>query len=423
MTLIDRVRSALPPRGSARYLTLAYFTVSVGMGLYLPASVVYFVRIVGFSSTEVGAGLSIAGLVGVLCGIPIGRLADRIGPREAAVGLSVLLALAVLALTQVRSYWEFPITAGLLAAGQAGGDISLSALIAGVFGPGETIGAAAYARVAFNAGYSVGLLCAGLAIATDNRQAYLLLFFGYAAAAIAACLPLLRLPRVAVTAHARREPKGRTSYPLRDIPYVLLGQISGLTRLGDTILTVGLPLWIVTRTTAPRELATWVIAGNTVMVMLFQVRAAKAATTTAAAATIQRRAFAGLVLACVLLGWSSGIPAWVAVIILIAGAFCLTLGELWGEGAWYSLRYGLTPSHAQGGYGGVFNLGMITPTVIGPFLVVTLTSHLDVIGWLILAGIFLIGLGVSKRTITWVERTAALRTPAGPVLADQISTE
>lgn len=44
-------------------------------------------------------------------------------------------------------------------------------------------------------------------------------------------------------------------------------------------------------------------------------------------------------------------------------------GELWGESARWSFRYGFAPQKAQGAYGGTFNMGSSIPTFIAPVLV------------------------------------------------------
>jgi hypothetical protein len=193
---------------------------------------------------------------------------------------------------------------------------------------------------------------------------------------------------------------------------MITAQVSGLTRLGDTILTIGLPLWVIGHTSAPRELAAWLLILNTVIVMLFQVRVVKGADTLPAAAHMQWRALTVLAIACVVLGSSSGLSSWAATVILAIGVIMLTLGEMWGEGAWWAVRYGITPADAQGSYGGAFNLGLAVPAVGGPVMVTGLTSDLRLAGWLILAAIFVGALSVNRRVIAWTERTAARRHPS-----------
>jgi len=73
----------LPPE--SRLLVVVGLVDSTGTGLFIAGSAVFFTRGAGLSITEVGIGLTIAGLAGLLALTPLGMLADRIGPRPAAV--------------------------------------------------------------------------------------------------------------------------------------------------------------------------------------------------------------------------------------------------------------------------------------------------------------------------------------------------
>ncbi|MFF8805885.1 MFS transporter [Streptomyces omiyaensis] len=76
--------------GAERVLILAGFVNRVGNGLFNTASALYFTLVVGLPAAQVGAALTVAGLIGLLAGAPGGRLADRCGPRTV-----MMLALAV----------------------------------------------------------------------------------------------------------------------------------------------------------------------------------------------------------------------------------------------------------------------------------------------------------------------------------------
>ncbi|MFC5927502.1 hypothetical protein [Micromonospora vulcania] len=62
----------LPPSGPARILTLGTLVKTVGRGLWLVASALFLTRSVGLSPTQVGVGLTISALVGVLASTPSG---------------------------------------------------------------------------------------------------------------------------------------------------------------------------------------------------------------------------------------------------------------------------------------------------------------------------------------------------------------
>src|SRR5262249_58689599 len=70
----------VPGQRVGRWLALAALIDSTGTGLFMTGSAIYFTRVVGLSAAQVGLGLSVAGLVGLLGSVPIGVLGDRFGP-------------------------------------------------------------------------------------------------------------------------------------------------------------------------------------------------------------------------------------------------------------------------------------------------------------------------------------------------------
>jgi Major Facilitator Superfamily len=393
--------------GVARTMVLASFVESLGAGLYTTGSSVYFVRGVGLSASQVGIGVAAATLLGLTTAVPIGKLADHSSARNVTIALMMLSVPLLGFLTQVRSFWAYLPAAAALGVPILGFETARGVLMARVAGPSAASKLAMYTRSAFNAGFSLGLLGAGVAISIGTRPAYLSLFAGEATTLILTGLILLRIPRDRPA--PARHPEERPTAALRDLPYVLVAQVSGLTRLGDTILTIGLPLWIVTRTAAPRGLAAWLLIVNTLLVVALQVRATRRASNATGAAQIQRWAFVALALACLTLSPTGGLGAAAAAVLLLASTVLLTFGEIWGEGAWWSLRYDLASPGAQGAYGAVFELGRAAPGVLGPVLITSLVLGLGGSGWLILAGIFL-GCGSMNR---WPVRLA-LRQRAAP---------
>jgi len=368
-------------------MVIASFAESLGGGLYVTGSNVYFVRSVGLSANQVGIGMAAATVLGLTAGIPIGKLCDRVGARDVIIVLWMICIPLMLSLTQVRSFWSFlPLTTALWAA-IMGAEVArgvLMARVAGLFGATKL---ALYSRSAFNAGWSVGLLGAGIAISIGTRPAYLSLFVGAAATMILNVLILLRIPRdtPAPSEHSEERPAAA----LRDLPYMMVAQVSGLIRLGDSILTIGLPIWIVTRTVVPRGLAAWLLIVNTLLVVVLQVRVTRRASTVAGAAQIQRWAFLAIAFACLIVSPTGRLGALTATVLLLASTILLTFGEIWGEGAWWSLRYSLADPDAQGAYGAAFALGQAAPGVLGPVMVTSLAIGLGSRGWLILTGIFL----------------------------------
>jgi MFS family permease len=96
-------------RGFLPWLLAAALVDWLGTGLFLAVSTIFFVRFVGLSVAEVGLGLTIAALSAMPMLVPVGRLADRYGPRNMLILVEI-----------IRSIGPFLMTGVVLAAGEAG---------------------------------------------------------------------------------------------------------------------------------------------------------------------------------------------------------------------------------------------------------------------------------------------------------------
>ena len=135
----------------------------------------------------------------------------------------------------------------------------------------------------------------------------------------------MRLPKVPGIPPAPGTPRSRA---VRDIPYLVVAQVSGIARIGPTALAVGLPLWLVVHTDAPRAMAAWIMLVNTVMVVLLQVRMARDADTVRGAARLQRLTAAVLAVACAVTALTGALPGWAAATVLLAVTVLFTFGEI-----------------------------------------------------------------------------------------------
>src|SRR5260370_15450201 len=85
------VRSLVPQSRDQRGYLLVSLVNIYGTGLIVTAMTLYAIRVVHLTAERSGLALTIAGLVGLLAAMPVGRLADRRGPRG-VLSLSLLLA-------------------------------------------------------------------------------------------------------------------------------------------------------------------------------------------------------------------------------------------------------------------------------------------------------------------------------------------
>lgn len=295
----------LPPPGPSRVLTLGTLVKTVGRGLWLVASALFLTRSVGLSATQVGIGLTISALVGVLASTPSGYLADRVGPRGVQVGALFAAGTLTIGLIAVRSFPTFVLVGAVTALADAVERGARGALIAGAIPADERVRTRAYLRATTNVGISVGAVLGGFAIAADTRTGYVALILASAATSLAAAVVFLRLPRIAPVAAPTHGPR---LVALRDRPFLAFTLVDGLMSMHFSLLTIALPLWIAGHTRAPAWMISALTLVNTVLVVLLQVRAARTAATVPGAARAARRAGVAIALACVLFAASGACP-------------------------------------------------------------------------------------------------------------------
>ncbi|WP_405656068.1 MFS transporter [Streptomyces sp. RK9] len=96
-------RGLIPGTSPKRVFAAATFVNQRGKGLFIAGAALFFTRSVGLPVSQVGLALG-AALIGLAAGIPVGRLADRRGPREVFRLAVVVQALAVAGLVFVQSF-------------------------------------------------------------------------------------------------------------------------------------------------------------------------------------------------------------------------------------------------------------------------------------------------------------------------------
>lgn len=390
----------LPEPGPKRTLAAATLIGTVGKGIFLTAAVLYFVRVVRLEPELVGLGLSVAGFVAVVSGILVGRAADRWGPRGAYVACLITGGASTGAFTLVGSFWVFLVLAAVATAAQSAGLVARGPII-NRYGGARPQEFRAYIRSVTNVGIAAGAALAGWVATVDTRQAYVLVLLLNAACLVGSAAVMLRVPAI------RPEPKadGPTWTALRDLPYLAVSLLDGVLSIQYRVLTVAIPLWVVTATTAPRWVISAIVVLNTAIVVLFQVRAARNVDTPAEGGRTMRRAGFALLAACVVIAWSAGAPTWAAVALLLVAAVIHTIGELWQAAGGFELSFALAPTRAQGQYLGVFGIGMALAESTGPALLTALCIGWGAPGWLVVGALFAAAGLVTPFVVAWAERT------------------
>ncbi|TVZ75424.1 MFS transporter [Streptomyces sp. BK340] len=408
-----RAGGLLPADPVLRLATVLTAVNSLGNGLYFPLGILYFTRIVGLDATAVGVGMTVAGLVGVAAGVPAGRAADRWGARRMGALLWGGTGLATAAYTLVHSYAGFLVTVICATALQMASRGVQGALYADVLPAATRVEARAYLRMVTNVAMGLGGALGAVALQLDTRAAYLTVIL---VNALSFAGPALLVPRMPLASHVRERVAPNADAPavdrwraVRDLPFLAVTVLNAVLVVQYTLSEVGLPLWIVERTGAPRWTAALLMIVNCVLVALLQVRAARRASQVPSAVRAMR--WAGLLLAvsCAVYALSAGLsPVW-AVLSLTAGAVVQVFAEVLSAAGGWTLGYELADARAHGVYQGVFGTGMSAGMMAGPALVtVTAIAH-GTLGWAVLGVVFAVAGFAVAPAVRWAQRDGAWR--------------
>ena len=393
----------LPDDPAVRRMAVATLVNTTGNGIFYTLSALYFTRIVGFSVVEVGTGLSIAAGVAILAGIPIGHLADRLGPREVQVAVVGSIAVAGAMFLLVQEWWQFVVLATVVAVLDRGSGAVRAAMIAGLVQGTDRSSTKAYLRSVTNVGMTIGAGVAALALHADTRGAYLtVLYIDVATYALTAVL-VAGLPHVRPT--PREEALGMTA-ALRDLPFVAVVAATSVLTMHYWILEIAVPLWVVGHTEAPRALVAVLLVINTVIVVVAQVAVARRVATvqTAVRATVLSGVL--FLAACAVFGTTDGMSSAVtASVVLVLASLIAVAGELVQASASFLLSFELPPDHAMGQYQGVWGLGFSVASFLAPATMALLPLALGMVGWLLLGGILLAAALVTVPAVRWAART------------------
>ncbi|MEV0219383.1 MFS transporter [Streptomyces sp. NPDC050704] len=394
------------PAGPRRVLALAQLSNSVGDGAYYVTSALYFTHVVGLAPARVGLGLTVAWAVGSVVGVPLGRLADRRGPRGTAVLLALATGLAVASFLFVRGFVPFVLAACAYAAAQSGLAAARQALLAGLVAREERTGLLAHLQATLNAGLAVGAGLGGLALHLGTREAYLGVFALDAATFLLCAAVLLRLP-VVEPVHARvsvDQGRGRGDDALgvlRDRPYAVVTLLNTVLLLRMPLLSLGIPLWIAERTEAPTWLVSALFVLNTGAVMLFQVRTARGVTGPVSATRAVRRSGLVMLASCAVFALSAGVSPWVAVGLLTIGAVLQVVAEMQQSAGSWQLSFDLAPADRVGEYQGFFGTGVTVARTMGPLVLTALLVGWGTPGWLLLGGLLLAASYAMGPAVRW----------------------
>ncbi|MFJ9939118.1 MFS transporter [Streptomyces erythrochromogenes] len=402
-----------PPGGrDARIMLLAQALDRAGTGVWAAACVLYFTFVIGLDAGQVGILLGASGVAGI-AGSPLaGHLADRFPVRSLLIGAHLLRLVALCLLLLVT---DFALLLPVVAVTHLGDRAAktLEMLFATRVAGDRRATYQALSRSSANAGYALGAGLAAIGLAVGTRSAYHVLILANALSFLVAAALVWRTReprgRGLVTAPADADadaapqtaPAAGGPSPWRDRGYLRFVLLDIPMSLDDSILAIGIPLWLVSHTTAPHELVPAFLVVNTVLVVVLQLRvSAKVQGPRRAAGAVALYGLTTL-LCCVLLAAATGGGAWAASAALLAAAVLVTAAELMRSVSSWELAVSLAPREARASYLGVAGMAQSVQKSAGPLLLTGAVMAAGPAGW--------IALGAAVAGLSLVQRRASLR--------------
>lgn len=367
-----------------RKLICVRLAESVGKGVFMSGSAVYFTLATGLTATQVGLGLSAAGLSGFVASMLFGMVSDRIGARR---------LLCLLFAVEAAGFALYPLVGGVptflalivtLGFVEYGTGPAMGALVGTLAAASDRVRVRAVMRTVFNIGFSAGSGFAALAVLGRGFLDAIPLV-----TAVLMAIAALLVRRLPVDPPREPAPAGSRRFSaVRDTRFLGVVAISSLLATHVTIILVALPLWALNRTTVPHSAIPLLLVLNTGFVILFQVRASRGADSVAGAARTARRSGLWLAAGCgavALTAWTSNPVAATAAVVV--GVLLFSVSEITQSASAWGLAYGLAPERSQGEYLGTFDLHVIAQNVIGPAVVSGLVIAHGSWGWALIAAV------------------------------------
>ena len=375
-------RLGFPSVGEHRRFVTAIVADTVGSGLFMPITLLYFLAMTDLSLVQIGSALSLSAILTMPGAFVIGSLVDRFGPRRMMLIGNLVQAVGMLAYLWADSLLAVALWTTLLNLGRQSFWGSFGNVVTAISAPGERELWFGFLQAVRNLGYSIGGVLAGVALQIGTDIAYQTVVVVNAITFVVAFVLLLDVPDHRV-AHADDAPLEGWGVVLRDRAYLRLvvGQLGFVA--GMMVLNFALPVYVAETIDLPGWVVGAIFTVNTALVGLGQglVVRRMAGQVRARMMGLAQVVFVASYALFVVAGW---LPVWLAVVVMLVGVTVYTLGELAGGPVLSATAAEAAPDHLRGRYLGLFQLSWALGGAIAPVAFTWLLAHGDTTLWWVL---------------------------------------
>ena len=357
-------RLGFPRVGEHRRFVTAIVADTVGSGLFMPITLLYFLAMTDLSLVQIGSALSLSALLTMPGAFVIGSLVDRFGPRQMMLAGNLLQAAGMVAYLWADALVTVALWTALLNLGRQSFWGSFGNVVTAISAPGERELWFGFLQAVRNLGFSVGGVLAGIALQVGTDAAFQTVVVVNATTFVLAFVLLLDVPDHRV-ARADDAPVEGWAVVLRDGPYLrlVIGQFGFVA--GMMVLNFALPVYVAENIDLPGWVVGAIFTLNTALVGLGQGLVVRRMTGRVRARMmgLAQVVFVASYAMFVVAGW---LPVWLAVVVMLVGAAVYTGGELVGGPVFSATAAEAAPDHLRGRYLGLFQLswgigGAVTP--------------------------------------------------------------
>jgi MFS family permease len=357
-------RLGFPAVGRHRAFVSALGIDALGGGIWMPLSLLYFLRQTELNLVEIGLVITIANLAVTPLVPLVGRLVDQLGPKR-VIQVGNLLQGAMFALYPLAgSMATIGVVVGVAALGRTMFWGSHGPLVTQIAPPGERELWFGFVQALRNAGYGVGGLLASVALTVDSSAAYDAVVLANAASYLCAFVLMAR-----VEAGGRPEraavARGGFAAVVHDRGYRLLVLAIFLYALAEMTLNVTMPVYFADLLGLPGWVPGIVFVVNTVLIGLGQGLVVRSMTGRVRYRVVLT-AIAFTASSFVMMLAADAFSVALATVVVLVAAVVYTVGELVAGPVLSALSAEAAPEEHRGTYMSVVQLGWNLAGAVAP---------------------------------------------------------